>query len=216
MVFVNEPQNSFSLYWFSDDFRLIFTLQDFVGRMPKIEDRYCIETDSFVPSSIPNKSVTINGIKGTPFSYENSPHTQNSHNPSLSRFEDFPDSQTFCSKPGPLYTIQYSDLFVTCLGGLNMHTVQPNPRSVINEYVSGKIVLDTTKNKYVFPGVNVSNNFATIDFTLPLPTSTLPHYSTVKLISDEYPLKTTSANIGNESPAKVYSKTNYPVTPPSF
>ena len=39
----------FTLVWFSDDFCLIFTLQDFIGRMTKIDDRYWIETDSFVP-----------------------------------------------------------------------------------------------------------------------------------------------------------------------
>ena len=45
-----------------------------------------------------------------------------------------------------------------------MHTVQPNSRSMINEYVSGKIVLDNTDNKFIFPALNVSNNFATIDY----------------------------------------------------
>ena len=43
----------YTLVWFSDDFCLIFTLQDFIGRMTKIEDRYWIETDSFVHSSFP-------------------------------------------------------------------------------------------------------------------------------------------------------------------
>ena len=37
----------FTLVWFNDDYCLIFTLQDFIGRMIKIEDRYWIETDSF-------------------------------------------------------------------------------------------------------------------------------------------------------------------------
>ena len=40
----------FTLVWFSDDFCLIFTLQDFIGRMTKLEDRYWIETFSFVHS----------------------------------------------------------------------------------------------------------------------------------------------------------------------
>ena len=39
-----------NLVWFNDDFCLIFTLQDFLGRMTKIEDQYWIETDSFVHS----------------------------------------------------------------------------------------------------------------------------------------------------------------------
>ena len=35
---------------------------------------------------------------------------------------------------------------------------------MIDEYFSGKIVLDTSNNKFVFPALNVSNNFATIDY----------------------------------------------------
>ena len=45
-----------------------------------------------------------------------------------------------------------------------MHTGQPNPRSMIGEYFSGKILLDTSNNKLVSPASNVSNNFATIDY----------------------------------------------------
>ena len=45
-----------------------------------------------------------------------------------------------------------------------MHTGQPNPHSMIDEYNSGKIVLDTSNNKFIFPALNVSNNFATIDY----------------------------------------------------
>ena len=45
-----------------------------------------------------------------------------------------------------------------------MHTGQNNPHSLINEYISGKIVLDNSNNKVVFPASNVSNNFATIDY----------------------------------------------------
>ena len=33
---------------------------------------------------------------------------------------------------------------------------------MIDEYISGKIVLDTSNNKFVFPALNVSNNFAKI------------------------------------------------------
>ena len=48
----SKPTNEthFTLVWFTDDFCLILTLQDFLGRMTKIEDRYWIETDSFVHS----------------------------------------------------------------------------------------------------------------------------------------------------------------------
>ena len=45
-----------------------------------------------------------------------------------------------------------------------MHSGQPNPRSMIDEYISDKIVSDTSNNKFVFPALNVSNNFATIDY----------------------------------------------------
>ena len=45
-----------------------------------------------------------------------------------------------------------------------MHTGQPNPYSMINEYISDKIVLDPSTKHFVFPALNVSNNFATIDY----------------------------------------------------
>ena len=55
----------FTLVWFNDDFCSIFTLQDFLGRMTKIEDRYWIEADSFVHSPHSIKPKTTSGIKGT-------------------------------------------------------------------------------------------------------------------------------------------------------
>ena len=132
--------------------------------MTQTDDRYLVETDSFIHSSSPIKSDTSFGIKGISFPYIHAPHTQNPHNPSLSRFELFPHIQTFCGKPEHLYTTQCSDLFVTYQEGFNMHTGQPNPQSIINEYISGKIVLDSTTQHYVFPALNVFNNFATIDY----------------------------------------------------
>ena len=45
-----------------------------------------------------------------------------------------------------------------------MHTGQPNPTSIRNDYISGKIVLNNSNNKYIFLALNVSNNFATIDY----------------------------------------------------
>ena len=45
-----------------------------------------------------------------------------------------------------------------------MHTGQPNPHSMIDEYISGKIILDNSNNKFVFPALNVSDNFAPIDY----------------------------------------------------
>ena len=132
--------------------------------MTKIEDRYWIETDPFVQSSIPKKATPQIGIKGTTYPYIRAPHTETPHNASLSRFEVFPNAPTFCGKPEPLYSTQYSDLFVTYTEGFNMHTGQPNPTSIINEYISGKLVLNHSNNKYVFRALNVSNNFATIDY----------------------------------------------------
>ena len=73
----------FTLVWFNDDYCLIFTLQDFIGRMTKIEDRYWIETDSFVHSPHPIKSKTASGIKGTEHPYVYAPHTQHPNNPSF-------------------------------------------------------------------------------------------------------------------------------------
>ena len=63
----------FTLVWFNDDFCLIFTLQVFIGRMTKIEDRYWIETDSFVHSPHPVKPKTTSGIKGTEHPYVSAP-----------------------------------------------------------------------------------------------------------------------------------------------
>ena len=45
-----------------------------------------------------------------------------------------------------------------------MHTGQPNPHSMINEYISGKIIFDNSNNKFVFIALNISNNFATSDY----------------------------------------------------
>ena len=45
-----------------------------------------------------------------------------------------------------------------------MHTGQPHPHSMIDEYISGKILSDNSNNKFVFPALNVSNIFATIDY----------------------------------------------------
>ena len=154
----------FTLVRFSDIFCIIFTLQDFVARMKKIEDRYWIETSSCVHSSHSTKPDATSVIKDTAHPYVHASHTQNPNNPSLSRFKVFPNAQTFCGKPDPLYSTQYPDLFVTYTDGFNMPTGQPNPHSMVDEYISGKIVLDTSNNKFIFPALNVSNNFATIDY----------------------------------------------------
>ena len=111
------------------------------------EDKYWIETDSFVNSSIPNKSDTTQGIKGTHFPYVYAPHAQNPQNPTLSRFEVFPHAQTFCSEPDLLYATVSSDLFVTYTKGFNMHTGLPNPHSVLNEYILRKISSRSSKKQ---------------------------------------------------------------------
>ena len=66
----------FTLVWFNDDYCLIFTLQDFIGRMTKIEDRFLVETDSVVHSPHSIKPKTTSGIKGTEQPYVYAPHTQ--------------------------------------------------------------------------------------------------------------------------------------------
>ena len=78
--------------------------------------------------------------------------------------KSFPQLKLFCGKPDPFYSTQYSGLFVTYTDSFNMHTGQPNPHSMIDEYISGKIVLDASNKKFIFPALNVSNNFATIDY----------------------------------------------------
>ena len=80
---------------------LTFTLQDFVGRMIKIEERFWMETNSFLHSSTPKNSDDITGKKGTPYPYVHAPHTQNPQNSSLSRLEKSSQAQTFCGKPDP-------------------------------------------------------------------------------------------------------------------
>ena len=108
--------------------------------MTKNQDRYWIETDSFVNCLHSRKPEATSGIKSTIHPHVHAPHTQNPINPSLSRFEVFPNAQMFCGKPDPLYFTQHSVLFETYKDGFNMHTGQPNPQSMINNYISGKIV----------------------------------------------------------------------------
>ena len=110
------------LVWFDNDCCLIFTLQVFIGRMTKIEDRYWIETDSFVPSSYSTKPEATSSFIGTAHAFLHAPNTQNPKNPSLSRFEIIPNAQNFCGKPYTLHSTPYSDLFVTYRDSFNMHT----------------------------------------------------------------------------------------------
>ena len=45
-----------------------------------------------------------------------------------------------------------------------MHTGQPNPQSMINGYISGKLALDNSYNNFIFSAIKVSKNFDTIDY----------------------------------------------------
>ena len=115
--------------------------------------------------TLKKKPETTSGFKGTAHPYVHAPHITNPNNPRLSRFEVFSNAQTFCGKHDPLCSTQNSDLFVTYTDGFKMHTGQPNPQSMISEYISGgKIVLDNYNNKFKLPALNVSNNFGTIDY----------------------------------------------------
>ena len=91
--------------------------------------------------------------------YVHAPHTQNPHKPSLSRFKSL-RAQIFRGKSEPLYSTQYSGFIVTYINGF---TGQPNPQPTINQYISWKLVFDNSNNQYVFPTLNVSNKFPTID-----------------------------------------------------
>ena len=70
--------------------------------------------------------------------------------------------QHLCNKPHRLHSAQNSDFFVIYTDGFNMQTGQPNPQSMINDYISGKIVLENSNDKFIFPALNVSNTFVTI------------------------------------------------------
>ena len=118
---------------------------------------------------------------------------QNPNNPSLSRFEIYPTAQTFCGKPDPLYSTQYSDLFVTYTDGFNMQTGQPNPHSMIDENISGKTLLDNSNNNFVFPALNVSNNFPTTDYDVHINTKidyTINHVFCSSTVQELNPLHT--------------------------
>ena len=153
----------FTLIWFDEKFRLIFRLQEFIGRMTTIKDRYWIETNNFIKSSNITQNLQNDRIKGTKHTNVKTPHST-VDNPSLSRFDIYPIAQTFCGKPEPLYSTQYDDIFVTYLDGFDMINGQPRPHSLIDQNISGKIQLDASNQKYVFPALNESNNFATLDY----------------------------------------------------
>ena len=154
----------YTLTWFDEKCCLIFRLQEFIGRMTRNKDRYWIETDKFIVSSNNTKHLQTEGMKGTKYPNVKTPQSI-VDNPSLSRCEIYPIAQTFCGKPEPLYSTRYDDIVVTYLEGFDMNTGQPKPHSIIiDQNISGKIQFDNSNQKYTFPALNISYNFATKDY----------------------------------------------------
>ena len=80
--------------WIDEKFCLKFRLQEFIGRMTRIKDRYWIETDNFIESSNIPQNLQTKGIQGT--KYPNVKTAQSTlYNPSLSRFEIYPIAKPF-------------------------------------------------------------------------------------------------------------------------
>ena len=151
------------LIWFDENICLMFRLQEFIGRMTRIKDRYWIETDIFIESSNITQNLQNEGIQGTKYPNVKTPRST-VDNPSFSRFEIYPIAQTFCGKPDALYSTQCDDMFVTYLDGFDMKNGQLRPHSIIDQNISGRIQFDTSNQKYIFPALNVSNIFVTLDY----------------------------------------------------
>ena len=45
-----------------------------------------------------------------------------------------------------------------------MNNGQPRPHSIIDQNISGRMQFDTSNQNHIFPVLNVSNNFATLDY----------------------------------------------------
>ena len=45
-----------------------------------------------------------------------------------------------------------------------MNNGQPRPHSIIDQNIGGRIQVDTSNQKYIFSALNVSKNFATLDY----------------------------------------------------
>ena len=161
----------YTLTWFHEKFCLIFLLRDFIGRMTRVKDQYWIETDNFIESSNITQNLQTEGIQGTKYPNVKTPQST-VDNPSLSRFERYPKAQIFCGKSEPLFSTQNEDIFVTYLDGFDMKNGQPRPLSIIDQKIIGKLQFDTSYQKYIFPAINVSNNFATLDYDAHINTKT--------------------------------------------
>ena len=106
----------YTIVWFPQEFCLIFSIHNFIGRMSKINNRYWLETEHFFNESyLPHTPPT---------NYSDSQDKSR-----FSRFEIYPNTNTFCNKPTPLHSTQYPDLFVTYKEGFNMNTGKRNPSS---------------------------------------------------------------------------------------
>ena len=77
------------LTWFDEKFCPLFRLQEFIGRMTRIKDRYWIETDNFFDSSNITKHLQTEELKTTKYPNVKTPQST-VDNPSLSRFEIYP------------------------------------------------------------------------------------------------------------------------------
>ena len=148
----------FTIVWFPEDLCLIFSIHSFIGRMSKLNNRYWLETEHFFN----NHSSTTS---------TDTPYHDTKSQTRLSRFEIFPENKMFCNKPTPLHLTQYPDLFITYKEGFNMQTGKHNPlqlpqneqyNQLTTQLISGKLI--HTQNKFLFPALNSSNNFATIDY----------------------------------------------------
>ena len=153
----------YTLTWFHEKFCLIFRLQEFIGTMTRIKNRYWIETNNFIESSNITQNLHTGGIHGIKYPNVKAPKST-IDNPSPSQFEIYPIAQTFCGKPEPLYSRQYDDIFVTYLDGFDMNNGQPKPHSIIDQKIGGKIQFDTSNQKYIFPTLKISNNIATLEY----------------------------------------------------
>ena len=63
-----------------------------------------------------------------------------------------------------LFILHKIQIFLLLIKKQDNNTGQANAQSIINKFISGKTVLDSTTEHYVSPALNVSNNFATIDY----------------------------------------------------
>ena len=150
----------YTLTRFDEKFCLILRLQEFIGRMTKIKDRYWIETDNFIESSNFTQNVQTEGIQGTKYPNVKTPQS------TVDNPNHIPNCTKLLWKTRTIIfnTIRRHLIFVTYLDGFDMNNGQPKPHSIIDQKTSGKIQFDTSNKKYIFPALNVSNNVATLDY----------------------------------------------------